>query len=43
MTADQVGLPETLWLLVLAAIVVAVLGGRATGSEPAGSGPPEAG
>jgi len=28
--ADHVGLPETLWLLVLAALAVAVLGGRAT-------------
>ena len=27
--ADQVGLPETLWLLVLAALTVAALGGRA--------------
>ena len=29
-TADHVGLPETLWLLVLAALAVTVLGGRAT-------------
>jgi predicted MFS family arabinose efflux permease len=42
-TADQIGLPETLGLLVLSALVVAVLGGRATGSGPAGSRSPEAG
>ena len=29
-SADHVGLPETLWLLVLAAVAVAALGGRAT-------------
>lgn len=38
MAADQLGLPETLWSLVLAALVVAMLGGRATGSGTAGSG-----
>jgi MFS family permease len=32
-TADHVGLPETLWLLVLAALTVAALGGRATGER----------
>ena len=31
--ADRVGLPDTLWLLVLAALAVAALGGRAT-SDP---------
>jgi predicted MFS family arabinose efflux permease len=35
-TADHVGLAETLWLLVLAALAVALLGGRATRApEPA--------
>jgi fucose permease len=33
--ADQVGLPETLSLLVLAALTVAALGDRATASKPA--------
>jgi len=28
-TADHVGLPETLWLLVIAAVAVVALGGRA--------------
>jgi predicted MFS family arabinose efflux permease len=32
-TADHVGLPNTLWLLVLAALTVATLGGRATGNR----------
>jgi predicted MFS family arabinose efflux permease len=33
--SDQVGLPETLALLLLAALAVAALGGRATASKPA--------
>ncbi len=33
--ADHIGLPETLSLLVLAALAVATLGGRATASKPA--------
>jgi fucose permease len=33
--ADQVGLPKTLSLLLLAALAVAALGGRATASKPA--------
>jgi fucose permease len=32
-TADHVGLPKTLWLLVLAALTVAALGSRATGER----------
>ena len=32
-TADHVGLPHTLWLLVLAALTVAALGGRTTGER----------
>jgi predicted MFS family arabinose efflux permease len=37
--ADQVGLPETLSVLVLAALVVSALGGRATASKPADHSP----
>jgi sugar phosphate permease len=37
--ADQVGLAETLSLLVLASLAVAVLGGRATASTPASRSP----
>ncbi|MGZ4379838.1 MAG: MFS transporter [Gaiellaceae bacterium] len=37
--ADQVGLPQTLALLVLAALAVCVLGGRATASRPASRSP----
>jgi predicted MFS family arabinose efflux permease len=36
-TADHIGLPKTLWLLVLAALTVAALGGRAAG-EPVSRG-----
>jgi predicted MFS family arabinose efflux permease len=43
MAADQVGLPETLWLLVLAALFVAALGGRAVRTEQTGSKGREAG
>jgi MFS family permease len=31
--SDRIGLPQTLWLLVLAALTVAVLGGRAVGER----------
>ena len=31
--SDHIGLPNTLWLLVLAALTVAALGGRATGEQ----------
>jgi len=37
--ADRVGLPNTLSLLVLAALAVAALGGRATAMEPTMSSP----
>jgi fucose permease len=37
--ADQVGLPKTLALLVIAALAVAALGGRATASGPTMSSP----
>ena len=33
--ADQIGLPQTLSLLVLAALAVTALGGRATAPGPA--------
>ena len=36
--ADQVGLPETLSLFVLAALAVCALGGRATAAEPVDDG-----
>jgi hypothetical protein len=39
--ADQVGLPETLGLLVMAALAVAVLGGRAIATKPTLSSPDE--
>jgi MFS family permease len=37
--SDQVGLPETLVLLVLAALAVAALGGRVTAARPADRSP----
>jgi MFS family permease len=37
--ADRVGLPKTLSLLVIAALAVAALGGRATATEPTMSSP----
>ena len=37
--ADQVGLPKTLALLVIAALAVAALGGRATTTKPMVSSP----
>ena len=37
--ADQVGLPATLSLLLLAAVAVSAFGGRATASKPAERGP----
>jgi predicted MFS family arabinose efflux permease len=37
--SDQVGLPRTFLLLLLAALTVAVLGGRATARKPAGRSP----
>ena len=39
--ADQVGLPKTLGLLVMAALAVAVLGGRAIATKPTLSSPDE--
>jgi MFS family permease len=35
--ADREGLPKTLALLVIAAVTVAVLGGRATATKPKGA------
>ena len=37
--ADRVGLPRTLALLVMAALAVAALGGRATATKPTMSSP----
>jgi MFS family permease len=37
--ADREGLPKTLALLVMAALAVAVLGGRATATKPTTSSP----